>query len=144
MSDVATPTDFRQIKRATFGHGTRENHLHVNSYARDGGIGIETGGDIVQETPSGFAWVYPDADAPPLLADFAQRIDCLSAANDTVTIEACLVPMPELVPEPDPEPTPESLSQYTPKDSGAASTSTWILAALCVAVAALSLRDAYM
>ena len=47
--DMST-ADMTQVPSATFKCGTDVNHEHVNAYpdSNTGGIGIETGGDIVQ------------------------------------------------------------------------------------------------
>jgi hypothetical protein len=88
-----------QVKDASFSYGTPENHLHVNAYEADGGVGIETGGDVVKTAEIGQAFVYPDTEVPQLLLDFEVKIACLEAAGDKDGIEGCLAAEPEEVVE---------------------------------------------
>jgi hypothetical protein len=88
-----------QVKDASFSYGTPENHLHVNAYEADGGVGIETGGDVVKTAEIGQAFVYPDTEVPQLLLGFEAKIACLEAAGDKDGIEGCLAAEPEEVVE---------------------------------------------
>ena len=93
MSDANSPTTFKQVMEAAWDYGTGGNHLHVNGWVENGAVGIETGGDVVQEAAKHAGFVYPAADPPALLRKFATSIPCLeeSKTQTTADIEACLM-----------------------------------------------------
>eukprot|EP00591_Stephanopyxis_turris_P000556 CAMPEP_0195507622 /NCGR_PEP_ID=MMETSP0794_2-20130614/1032_1 /TAXON_ID=515487 /ORGANISM="Stephanopyxis turris, Strain CCMP 815" /LENGTH=446 /DNA_ID=CAMNT_0040634367 /DNA_START=117 /DNA_END=1454 /DNA_ORIENTATION=- len=86
--------NFAEVKRGTFSHGTLENHEHVNAWQagsdKQYAIGIETGGDVVQETNRGEVFTYDKQNPYPELERFARSISCLNLADSRDEIEACL------------------------------------------------------
>merc|ERR1712157_151328 len=86
--------DFVQVDSATFGHGTLENHEHVNAWQAgandDYAVGIATGGYVEQEVLRGKTFSYKKVNQPSLLDDFSSYIPCLNKASTTASIEACL------------------------------------------------------
>mmetsp|Transcript_23490 Transcript_23490/g.35667 ORF Transcript_23490/g.35667 Transcript_23490/m.35667 type:complete len:500 (-) Transcript_23490:113-1612(-) len=120
--------DFTQVSGVSFSHGTLENHEHVNAWQTGSNlnyaVGIETGGDAVQEAQRGQWFTYPSVQVYDELLSFSAKIPCLNAASDKNSIENCLdqpssTPGPTRVPTlaptsgPTPGPTPAPFNEPT-------------------------------
>uniref|UniRef100_A0A7S1FM33 DUF3472 domain-containing protein n=1 Tax=Corethron hystrix TaxID=216773 RepID=A0A7S1FM33_9STRA len=117
-------TEFYQIKKVRFSHGTLENHERVNAWQAgedwQQAVGIETGGNAEQNVRRGDTFTYPEYVPYGELTSFRKNIDCLNLAQSRDEIEACLntnpsTDAPSMLPSDVPSDTP-SISPVTARE----------------------------
>jgi len=90
----ADGSSWHQILRATYSHGTLENHERVNAWQaeadQDYAVGIETGGEAQREVNRGYAFNYPPTKLYDSLEVFSKMIPCLNGATTATEIEVCI------------------------------------------------------
>jgi len=86
-------SNWHQITRAVFSHGTEENHERVNAFqdnARNHAVGIETGGNTVQVANRYETFDYPVmVNLYASLSIFGGYVTCLNRATTQSEIEMC-------------------------------------------------------